>query len=188
MADITTISQLQRLGFPDVLLWLLTFAVLFGILSQTNLPRSRASRGIIAIGIATLVMLSAPPNLLVFLSEASSGLILVVIALLVIISFVETAGVKGVKRVPQFDEKGNYKGYKEEKVSIFQAYGKFFAVAFIIVAILIFLGSGGWSLLGFGSVTLKGIGSQSMLGIIFLAAVVIGVLWMIAESGKEEGK
>ncbi len=181
MAD-QLLGELERLGFPDVLLWLLTFAVVFGLLSQTNMPKSKASRGIISIGIATLVMLSAPASLILFLSQASSGLILIVVALLVVIAFVETAGVKATIKVPVRDKEGRITNYKEERVSIFSAYGKIFAIAFIIVAVMIFLGSGGWGLLGFGDITLKGMGAESMLGIIFLAAVVIGVLWMIAES------
>ena len=180
------LGQLERLGFPDVLLWLLAFAVIFGILSQTNMPKSKASRGIIAIGMATLVMLSAPANLITFLSSASSGLILVVIVILLLVAFVEAAGIKAVIKVPGKDEKGK-PAIEYRKVPIFQAYGKYFAIVFVIVAIMIFLGAGGWGLLGLGNLTLKGIGSQSMVGIVFLAAVVIGVLWMIAESGKDEG-
>lgn len=182
MAD-QLLGQLQRLGFPDVLLWLLTFAVIFGVLSQTQMPKSKASRGIIAIGIATLVMLSAPANLILFLSQASSGLILVVIALLVLIAFVETAGIgKTTMETWVANEKtGKYES-KEISTTIFRKYAKLFGIALAIVAILIFLGSGGYQLLGFSDITLKGIGSESMLGIIFLAAVVIGVLWMIAES------
>jgi len=176
------LGELERLGFPDVLLWLLTFAVIFGILSQTQMPKSKASRGIIAIGIATLVMLSAPANLILFLSQASSGLILIVIALLVLIAFVETAGVGKTKmKTIVFDKEGN-PHEKEIETTIFRKYAKVFGIALAIVAILIFLGSGGYQLLGFGDITLKGMGAESMLGIIFLAAVVIGVLWMIAES------
>lgn len=174
------ISELERLGFPDVLLWLLTFAIIFGVLTQTKMPKSSAARGILAIGIATLVMLSAPAGLIAFISQASSGLILVVIVLLVLIAFFEAAGVKGE---PVYDEKGNPVGRK----TIFAQYPTYFGAALLIVALLVFLGAGGWNLLGFQDITLRGIGSQSMVGIIFLAAVVIGVLWMIAESGKEKG-
>ncbi|MEM5814856.1 MAG: hypothetical protein QXD77_03500 [Candidatus Aenigmatarchaeota archaeon] len=182
MAGADMFGELQRLGFPDVLLWLLTFAVIFGILSQTQMPKSKASRGIIAIGIATLVMLSAPANLLLFLSEMSSGLVLVVIAVLILVAFVETAGVTATKQVARKDEKTGKTVFQNVSVPIFQAYGKIFAIIFVIIVMLIFLGAGGWQLLGFGNITPKGIGSESMLGIIFLAAVVIGVLWMIMES------
>jgi len=185
MAELLALAELERLGFPDVLLWLLAFSVIFGLLSQTKMPKSKASRGIIAIGMATLVMLSAPPNLISFLSQASSGLILVVIALLVLISFTEAAGIRVNVIKAGKNEKGEMT-LNPTKVPIFEAYGHLFAIAFVIVAVLIFLGAGGWQLLGFGDITLKGIGSESMLGIIFLAAVVIGVIWMIAESGKED--
>jgi len=172
------LSELERLGFPDVLLWLLTFAIIFGVLTQSKMPKSSAARGILAIGIASLVMLSAPAGLIGFISEMSSGLILVVIVLLVLIAFFEAAGVKGEE---VYDEKGNKTGRK----TIIAQYPTYFGAALVIVAILVFLGAGGWNLLGFQNVTLKGMGSQSMTGIIFLAAVVIGVLWMIMESGKK---
>jgi hypothetical protein len=187
MVDSTMIaSQLQRLGFPDVLLWLLSFALVFGIMSQVELPKSRAARGIISIGIASLVMLTAPANLITFLSTVSSGLVLVVVAILLLVSFTEVAGLNKVEDVfIGKDEKGNPK-FKKEKVNLLSKYSTFSIIAFLLIAIMIFLGACGWQLLGFGDLTLKGIGSQSMIGIIFLAAVMIGVLWMIAESGKKD--
>lgn len=180
------LGELERLGFPDILLWLLTFAIVFGVLSQTKMPKSRAARGIISIAIAFLVMLSAPVNLIVFISQASSGLILVVIAILLLIAFFEAAGVKYKKTVMVGkDEKGN-PVFEEQEMSIFEKYPKAFAISFVIIAILIFLGAGGWDLLGFGEVSLKGMGSQSIIGIVFIAAVILGVLWMIAETKEEK--
>ena len=44
-----SLQQLERLGFPDLLLWLLTFAVVYGVLSQAKVPKSAASRAIISI-------------------------------------------------------------------------------------------------------------------------------------------
>gem|GEM_PF-4574610 len=117
-----------------------------------------------------------------FLSQTTSSLVLVVIMLLVLIAFVETAGVgkTSVKTIVT-DEKGKTHEV-DMPTTIFKKYSTVFGAALIIVAILIFLGAGGWQLLGLGNVTFKDLGSESMLGIVFLAAVVIGVIWMIAES------
>lgn len=174
MVNGAIITELERLAFPDILLWLLTFAIVFGILTQTKMPKSKAARGMISIAVALLVMFSAPTNLIAFLSQASSGLILVVIAILLLVAFFEVAGIKGEPII----EEGKVVGRK----SIFAQYPRAFAIAFVLVAIIIFLGAGGWDLLGFGGITPKQIGSQSMVGIIFIAAVMIGVVWLIAES------
>jgi len=177
------IGELERLGFPDILLWLLTFAIVFGILTQVKVPASKAARGIISIALAFLVMLTAPAGLIAFLSQASSGLILVVVAILLLIAFFEAAGIKAKKTfVVDYDEKTGRPITQEKEISIFAKYPKAFAIAFITIAILVFLGSGGWDLLGLGELSLKGMGSESMVGIIFLAAIILGVLWMIAES------
>lgn len=172
------VTELERLGLPDILLWLLTFAIVFGLLSQIKIPRSPASRGMIAIAIAFLVILSAPAQLILFLSQASSSIILVVVALLVLIAFLEAAGIKTEIQVPVVKE-GKVVDWKKKKISIFERYPKAFALAFIIIAILIFLGAGGWQFLG---IQMPPLGSESIMGIVFLIAIILGVVWMIAES------
>lgn len=180
MANGQILGELERLGFPDIMLWLLTFAVIFGILSQTKMPASKAARGIISISIAFLVMLTAPAELIVFLSQASSGLVLIVVAILLLISFIEAAGIKTTITVPRQDKEGNIIEGKMQ-TTIFKKYSTVFTIAFVIIAILIFLGSGGWELLGW-DISIRDMGSQSMTGIIFITAVIIGVLWMIVGS------
>lgn len=182
MVNGQVLGELERLGFPDILLWLLTFAIVFGVLSQAKMPASKAARGIISIAIAFLVMLTAPANLVMFLSQASSGLILVVIAILLLIAFFEAAGIKTTVMTKMPDPKTGVLHDVPIETTVFKKYSKAFTIAFVIVAILIFLGAGGWDLLGLGEISLKGMGSQSIIGIVFLAAVILGVLWMIAES------
>src|SRR3989344_7075079 len=89
-----TLSQLERLGFPDLLLWLLTFAIVYGVLKQANMPKSEASRAIIAIVSGLFVLMASPASLITIISKMSTNLILIVLGLLVVIIFLEASKVK----------------------------------------------------------------------------------------------
>src|SRR3989338_6986589 len=67
-----TLTQLERLGFPDLLLWLLTFAIVYGVLSQIKMPKSAASRAIIGIVSGLFVFIFAPPTPVFLFFENSS--------------------------------------------------------------------------------------------------------------------
>src|SRR3990167_6474385 len=88
--DIT--STLQNLGFGEILIWLLTFAVVYGILShvgEKGMPKSNASRAIISIVLAFLVLLAVPGALINVLSNLATSLVLVLVGLLVFIVILE---------------------------------------------------------------------------------------------------
>src|SRR3990172_5660582 len=85
--------ELERLGFADILLWLLTFAVVYGILSQVKVPATNAPRAIISIVAGFLVLLAVPTQLVDVLSNISSSLILVGLGILALVVFLEVAGV-----------------------------------------------------------------------------------------------
>ena len=53
------IVALREAGFTLVLLWLLTLAIVYGMLSHAKMPKSDTAKGIIAISAAFLVLLAA---------------------------------------------------------------------------------------------------------------------------------
>ncbi|MCD6477175.1 MAG: hypothetical protein J7K26_03395 [Candidatus Aenigmarchaeota archaeon] len=172
------LSVLENLGFPQILLWLLTFAVLYGVLSQAGkggIPKSKGARTIISMVIAFFVMISAPANFFIVLSEMSGGLIIFLIALLVFIVFLETAGIKSKIKVPVTDKEGNVK-IKTETVSIFEKHSTLFLIVFIIIALLIFVSSGGLSLLGVEF----NLNIQNNYTIIFLIVIMLAIVWLVA--------
>ena len=137
------LSTLQSLGLPEITLWLLSFAILYGLMSQVKIPESQAARAIISIVIAFFVILSAPLALTNVLSKMTSSLVIVLIGIIVLLIFVEVAGIKSYKTVPVIDEKGKETGKLEHvKVPIFEAYGYLFVAAFLAIAALIFVNSG----------------------------------------------
>lgn len=177
---IETLEQLERLGFPDLLLWLLTFAIVYGVLSQAKIPQSAASRAIIAIVSGLLVLMAAPASLITVLSNMSSNLILLVLGLLVLIVFVEASGVKLGKLEGVFVQgeggKSVFRGKEPKKFH--EQHPLAIAIILVMVVGLIFVGSGGLQLLGFQSINLA---QQNLVSIGFLVAVILAILFLYME-------
>ena len=177
------LEPLARLGFPDILLWLLTFAVVFGVLSSAGkkgIPESKAARGIISIVVAFMVMFAAPTQLIGVLEHMSSSLVMVIVGLLLVIVFLEAAGIKSRRRVAQLDKEGNPTGkFYEEAVSIFEKRPMLFVAIFAIAITLIFFASGGWDLLGI-QFNVADLPPINLTGLVFMLVIVITVGWMIA--------
>src|SRR3989344_2432200 len=136
---VDTITFLQNLGLPQILLWLLSFAVVNGVLSQAGekgTPQNKYARGIISMVLAFFIILSAPASLTATLASISSS------------------------------------------ISIFEAYGKHFAAVFLIIAVLIFVNSGGLGTLGLSGIQLS---EQSTISIAFFILLLIAVFWMISD-------
>lgn len=177
------ISMLTNLGLPQILLWLLSFAVIYGVLSQVGekgIPKDRAARAIISIVVAFFVLLAAQATALIsILSQLSSAMVLIVIAIIVFIAFLEVANVrvhmyKG-KRHPQTGEK------LMDAVSVFEKHGYVFAIAILIIVVLVFVAAGGLNLIGI-PINLTGTASITLL---FFVVIIIAILWMLM-GGKEE--
>ncbi len=172
------LSLLQSMGLSEITLWLLSFSILYGILGQAEIPKSKASRMIISIVIAFFVVMSAPTQITTFLSQMTSNLVIVLIGILALLIFVEVAGVKATKMVEEVDEKGKGTGKpKYIQISIFEQYGYYFVAAFLIIAALIFANSGGLALLGWNF----NLSPASTTTIIFIAILIIAVMWMVSE-------
>ena len=162
------LAMLTDLGLPEILLWLLTFAVVYGVLAQVRIPENREARAIISIVVGLFVLFAVPSNLIEIISSMSSSLILVVLGILVLLVFLEVAGLKHYEAVK--DEKGNVVGTKP--VSLFSANKYITAIAFIIIAILIFAGAGGLGLLGLDIPDFTEMGSLTML---FFVVIIIDI-------------
>ncbi|MFQ6009522.1 MAG: hypothetical protein ACE5J7_00140 [Candidatus Aenigmatarchaeota archaeon] len=170
-------AYLTTLGFPQIMLWLLSFAALYGLMSQASVPKDKPSRAIISIVAAFFVILATPTALIEVIERMSTSLILVVLGILLIIVFLEVAGIKA----HVVTRKQTKEGVKEEVVAvpIFERYGTAFALIFIIIAVLIFIGAGGLNLLGF-NISLTGVNTMTIL---FFIVIILAVMWMIFERG-----
>ncbi len=182
-----TLSQLERLGFPDLLLWLLTFAIVYGVLKQANIPKSEASRAIIAIVSGLFVLMAAPASLITIISKMSTNLILIVLGLLTLIAFLEASGTKvahGVLVGGNPKDEGIYvRGRKPGRgaESVFKKHGLEIGIIVLILVGLVFVGSGGLSVLGIQNINLT---EQSTLTIGILVLVILAAGFLYTE--KEE--
>jgi len=159
------IVNLRAIGFQLVLLWLLTLAVVYGILSHMELPKSTSARGVISIVSAFMVLLAAAGTQAAdFISNLVTSSILVAFGLLVAMIFLEITGTK---------VGGEH---------IFAKHPKFFAAALLILAILIFIGAGGLELLNIPVFAL----SDPLIAIIFFLLIMVASIWiLIKESGEK---
>jgi len=183
MASTTeAIGFLQRLGFADILLWLLTFAIVYGFLSQIKTTKKGKqvpmfggeTRAIIAIVAGLLVIMSAPASLVTFLSQMSSSLVLIAIGLLVLLVIFEAFGIK--HKVPVTDAKGKATGEMQE-FGFLSSHPYLTGGALIIIAILVFIGAGGPALLGWDFAY-----NIDITGVAFLIAIIAALAWMVKAS------
>jgi len=184
------ITGLQAFGMVDIILWMLTFAIVYGVLSQVGeggIPKHKGSRGIIGMVVAFLVILSpASAMLSEMISKISSSLLLVVLGLLTLIVFIEAAGITTHVQIGRHPETGKKIYHPEAEESIFSAYGRYFAVALLFITIMIFVGAGGLKLIGLGNI--GGFENVNILGAGLFVMIILAIIWMIAESGEEKKK
>jgi len=178
MALVEGIQFLERLGFADIVLWLLSFALVYGLLShigKKGMPESNVARAIIGIVTAFFVLLSVPTQLITILSSMSTGLVLLVVGILVFMVFLELAGVKaGVGKYKLNPKTGDVEG---EGSKVFEKHSQFFAVLLIIFALLIFVAAGGLNMLGFNIL----MNSSTTSTLLILGVIVLAVYWLIKE-------
>ena len=165
--------------FSFVLPWLLIFSIVYGVLSHVGeggMPKSKPARGIIAIVLAFIIT-PALSNWISVLMEMTGSFMIIISGLLVFIILLEVLGVKKYKEVPEVDEKGKETGrIKNVSVSIFEAYGKWFAIVFIIIAILVFIGSGAPQAMGWNIPPIIAYNYP----LLFLLGVIALIVWWMA--------
>jgi hypothetical protein len=161
----TMITGLRDAGFQLVLLWLLTLAIVYGVLSHIELPKSITARGVISIVAAFMVLLAAAGTQAAnFISNLMTSSILVAFGLLMAMIFLEITGTKA---------SGEH---------IFAKHPKFFGAAIIILAILIFIGSGGLTFLNIPLIAV----SDGSVAIIFFLIVMVASIWILIKEGDKK--
>ena len=158
------IVSLRAIGFNLVLLWLLTLAVVYGILSHLELPKSPTARGVISIVVSFLVLIAiAATQAATFLSNLFTGAIVVAFGLIVTMMFLEITRTK------------------EGGEPIFAKHPKFFAAALIIIAILVFIGAGGLNFLTIPSIVFD----NAIIGIGIFLIVMVTTVWILFKDNEK---
>jgi hypothetical protein len=160
----------SALGIPEILLWVLSFAVIFGMLTKLKIFPGRAASTLISIALSFLVLMAVPSAMIVALSTMSTGLLIVSIAFLVIMSLIEIAGV----RLPVIGQDKDGKAMVAGMVHPFQKHGTLMAIALLVLAGIIFWYAGGAALIGV--MALPTISAGTWLLVIVGGAV----LWMLS--------
>jgi len=159
MVDVTTgMAFLTGLGLPEILLWVLAFAVTFGILVELKIFK-RAPSALISIVIGFFVLMAVPAAAISVIATMSTALILAAIGLLVLMTLLVSGGVGG----------------------IYRKFSWVVELAIIALVALVFVGSGGLALIGISLPTLAWLGSIPWI----LVVVGVAVLWMIYESREQ---
>lgn len=158
------IVALRDAGFQLVLLWLLTLAVVYGVLSHLELPKSLTARGVISIVSSFLVLVAAAGTMAAnFLSNLATSAIAVAFGLMVTMIFLEITGTK---------VSGEH---------IFAKHPKFFAAALIIIAILVFVGAGGMSFIAIPAIAI----STPIAAIGLFLIVMMASVWILFKEGEK---
>ena len=160
------VLNLKSAGFQLVLLWLLTLAIVYGVLSHIDLPKSITTRGVISIVASFMVLLAAAGTQAAdFIGTLMSSSIVVAFGLLIAMIFLEITGTK---------VGGEH---------IFAKHPRFFGAAILILLIMIFVGAGGLGIINIPAISISL--SDPLLAIIFFLIVMVATVWiMVKESGK----
>lgn len=160
------ILYLRQSGFTLVLLWLLTLAIVYGMLSHAKLPKSDVVKGIIAICSAFFVLLAAAASPAVeILQNIIVSSILIAFGLMLLVIFLEITGTK--------------KGGKH----LFEVHTKSFGIAIILIVLLIFVGAGGLGIINIPNLKIDKNFSAVAL---FLGVMIVSVWVIIKESAKKK--
>lgn len=161
------IVSLRAAGFQLVLLWLLTLAVVYGVLSHVELPKSITARGVISIVAAFMVLLAAAGTQAAdFISTLTTSAIVVAFGLIIAMIFLEITGTK---------VGGEH---------IFAKHPKFFGAALLILVILIFVGAGGLGILNIGIPFMSL--SDPLIAIIFFLLIMVASIWILVKETGEK--
>jgi len=151
------VQNLQNLGFfAYILPFLLALSITYGILEHYEIPRSNSSRGVISIVIAFAVL---PVGTVIapFLESMVLGFVVITTGILVMIIFVEMLGFRA-----------------GDVENIFEQHPRSFGVIMIIIAVLVFIGSGGLELAGF-EVDVE----SELITLLFFLGIISAGIWFI---------
>lgn len=161
VVDITTgMAFLTSMGLPEILLWILSFAVIFGILVELKILK-KAPAALISLVLAFFVLMAAPVAVISVLATMSTGLVLLAIGALVLISLLAATG--------------SHEHYGKHTVWV--------ALAVIVIVTLLFVGAGGLAVIGLSTGPVVAFVSSVPW---FLVIIGGAVIWMLYEAGKSE--
>jgi len=148
-----------------ILLWLLTLAIVWGMLQHANTPKSPGARSVIAICAAFIVLFLATTMLTDFLGKLIISAVVIGVGLLITIMFLELSGVK-----------------VGEGKNLFQAHPKFFGGIILILVIAVFMGAGGMNIIGIPQIQI----SDTVIAFIVFLGVMLGAIYMMMAETKEK--
>jgi hypothetical protein len=151
-------------GLPEILLWVLTFALTFTVISKLGFM-SKKPAALVALALGFFVLMAAPSALITAIAGMSTGMIALIIGAIIILGLIGLAQPMS----PVYDKDQKLTGYQPWM----QAHGTAIAAVLIIVAALVF-----WT---YGGADLIGIGALPSIGTIPWILIIIGlaVLWML---------
>ena len=167
IADIMNITS-QNSFFIYVIPWLLTFAIVYGILGHYKVPQSNSARTIIALVVAFFIMPIAAP-VVAILGQLGLGMLILFAGVLFLMILFEITGTRKVSY-----EKSGHVG-KREKIT--EAHYKSFGVAVAILVIMVFVGAGGLQYLGYSTPTIN-------YPLIFFIGILVMIVWWMVKEGK----
>jgi hypothetical protein len=158
-------NVLCGLGLPEILLWVLVFAIIYGILNMLNIFGKADATGkkhpahkihaLIALVMAFFVLMSVPLSVIAIITSMSNSFVVIAMSLIVVIALLQVAVQKN------YFTEAKWVGYV--------------ALALVIVMALVFIGAGGLAFIGLSSLPAVGISLETIV----LAVIVIAVLWLI---------
>jgi hypothetical protein len=165
MDGITTgMAFLTGLGLPQVLLWVLTFAIVFAVLTRAKVF-GRAPSALVAIVAGVFVLMAVPNALIAVIANMSTGLLVLATGILVFISLIFVSGATTVVG----------SGDQARQVPWHVGHSTAIAAVVLVLAAIAFFVSGGAALVGIG-IPIFGMGTW------LLILVGVAVLWMFSET------
>lgn len=168
IADVMNMTS-QNTFFIYVIPWLLTFAIVYGILGHYKVPKSNSARTIIALVIAFFILPIAGP-VVGILGTLGMGMLILFGGLLFIMILFEITGTRHVSI-----EKG-----KGSSKKVTEKYYKQFGVAIAILVAMVFIGAGGLQYLGYN----VSLGAINYPLVFFIGVIVLIIWWMVKEGEK----
>ena len=159
-------ANLRAAGFQLVLLWLLTLAIVYGILSHLSLPKSISTRGVISIVVAFMVLIAVAGTAAAnFISAFTTATIAVAFGIIVLMMLLEIMGAK---------MGGEH---------IFAKNPKFWGVALLVLVILIFIGAGGLGIVNLPNIFISL--SSPLIAVLMFLVVMVASIWILFKDGKD---
>jgi hypothetical protein len=155
-------------GLPEILLWVLTFALTFTVLTKLGVFGKKPA-ALIALVLGFFVLMAAPAALITAIAGMSTGMIALLIGAIIILGLIGLFQPETAVYSPD--------GKSVSYVPWMKAHGTAIAALLILLAAVVFFGYGGADLIGLPELAsiIPSIGAIPWILII----VALAVLWML---------